>query len=356
MNRRLFHNSCRAAITIPILLATAIPASAQRIRGSDRERARNTGGVKSAFRDVVTDASHSTVTLKSDGKDAAFGTVISDDGWIITKASELPGAITCIIPGGRTVDAKIVGIAEEDDLALLKVDVKDLTPITWGDATKAQVGQWVATVGTTNVPVAVGVLSVGRRKIPGRSGKLGVALADADGHGAKVMQVLPDSPAEKAGVRVDDIITEINGTAVDNREALVTIVRKFPPGHEVSVTFRRGEKKMEITAKLAGGLGPEAREDAMNRMGGALSERNSNFPAVLQHDTVLTPAQCGGPLVTLDGKAIGINIARAGRVESYVLPADVILALLDDLKSGKRPPAPKPSTRPAGATTNPAEE
>ncbi|MDB5299606.1 MAG: hypothetical protein JWO87_1269 [Phycisphaerales bacterium] len=347
--------ACRTALATLILLATALPASAQRIRGSDRERARSTGGVKSAFRDVVTDASHSTVSFKSDGKDAALGTIISDDGWIVSKASELTGKITCTLPGGRSVDAKIVGVAEENDLALLKVEMKNLTPIVWGDARKAEVGQWVATVGTGNVPAAIGVVSVGRRKIPGRAGKLGVALADGQG-GAKVMQILPDSPAEKAGVQVDDLITAINGTPVASREALITIVRQFPPGREVTVTLRRGEKELEIKPKLAGGLGPEAREDAMNHMGGALSDRNSNFPAVLQHDTVLTPAQCGGPLVTLDGKAIGINIARAGRVDSFALPADVIISLLDDLKSGKRAPAPKPTTRPSGPTTKPTRE
>ena len=86
-------------------------------------------------------------------------------------------------------------------------------------------------------------------------------------------------------------------------------------------------------------------------MGGALSLRNANFPAVLQHDTVLTPAMVGGPLVTLDGTAVGINIARAGRVESYALPADVVTALLPDLKSGKL--APKRQDKP---TTTPEEK
>src|SRR5262249_54405804 len=46
----------------------------------------------------------------------------------------------------------------------------------------------------------------------------------------------------------------------------------------------------------------------------------------------------GGPLVDLDGKAVGINIARAGRVESFAVPSDTVLALLPDLKSGKLAP------------------
>jgi serine protease Do len=77
------------------------------------------------------------------------------------------------------------------------------------------------------------------------------------------------------------------------------------------------------------------RERAMEQAAGPVSRRRSGFPQVIQHDTVLHPAQCGGPLVDLDGKAVGINIARAGRVATYALPASLILAAMDDLKSGK---------------------
>ena len=71
-------------------------------------------------------------------------------------------------------------------------------------------------------------------------------------------------------------------------------------------------------------------------MGGPLSERADDFPGgVLQHDTVLQPTECGGPLVNLDGKVVGINIARAGRVESYCLPANELMPLMYDLMSGR---------------------
>ncbi len=42
----------------------------------------------------------------------------------------------------------------------------------------------------------------------------------------------------------------------------------------------------------------------------------------------------------LDGKVIGINIARAGRVESYALPAATVRSMLPDLMSGKLSPMP----------------
>jgi len=95
-----------------------------------------------------------------------------------------------------------------------------------------------------------------------------------------------------------------------------------------------------------------ARGERMNRMGGQLSSRRTGFPAVIQHDSLLSPTTCGGPLVTLDGKAIGINIARSGRVESFALPADVVQSYLTDLKSGKYPATTQPSDR-ALPTTQP---
>jgi S1-C subfamily serine protease len=42
--------------------------------------------------------------------------------------------------------------------------------------------------------------------------------------------------------------------------------------------------------------------------------------------------------VDLDGNVLGINIARAGRVETWALPPDVVKPLIADLKAGKFPP------------------
>jgi len=51
----------------------------------------------------------------------------------------------------------------------------------------------------------------------------------------------------------------------------------------------------------------------------------------------------------LDGKVLGVTIARAGRVETYVLPGEVIRPLLADLRDGRLPPpAPTQTSAPAG--------
>ena len=72
-------------------------------------------------------------------------------------------------------------------------------------------------------------------------------------------------------------------------------------------------------------------EGAQRRLVGQVSRRRSGFPRVLQHDSILQPADCGGPIVDLDGKAVGVNIARAGRAATYAVPADAVKAVLAGL-------------------------
>ena len=64
---------------------------------------------------------------------------------------------------------------------------------------------------------------------------------------------------------------------------------------------------------------------------GRVSARSTGFSNVFSHDTVLEPQDCGGPLVNLDGKVVGINIARAGRVSSYALPSQTVKPIVDSL-------------------------
>ena len=53
------------------------------------------------------------------------------DGYILTKASELKGKIICKLKGRGEHLAKIVGMHEEYDLALLKIEADDLPVVSW---------------------------------------------------------------------------------------------------------------------------------------------------------------------------------------------------------------------------------
>jgi serine protease Do len=66
---------------------------------------------------------------------------------------------------------------------------------------------------------------------------------------------------------------------------------------------------------------------------GELSPRRSGFPEVIVHDSVLAPEHCGGPVVDMSGKIVGINIARAARHATYAIPGKSVLELTRRLSS-----------------------
>ena len=69
-------------------------------------------------------------------------------------------------------------------------------------------------------------------------------------------------------------------------------------------------KELELEAKLDRRGGQTGRVD-QNQMGSELSEKRTGFPTYFQHDTVIKPKDCGGPVCDLEGHVLGINIARA---------------------------------------------
>ncbi len=70
---------------------------------------------------------------------------------------------------------------------------------------------------------------------------LGVRVEDG-ADGARVLLVLPDSPADRAGLRVGDVIQAVDGAAVGRRQTLSTLLARYAPGDPVALTvLRRGE-------------------------------------------------------------------------------------------------------------------
>jgi serine protease Do len=313
------------------------------------ELSKNSSKVLGAFRAVADKARQSTVKVLCDGKEAALGTVVGPDGWVLTKYSELKGRTTCKLADGRDLEAQLVGVQELYDVALLKIDAKGLTPVEWQDSKAVPVGNWLASAGPGQDPLAVGVVSVAARKgnpkdaplarDPAKTGYLGIMLAPGEG-GIMIDRVMPDTAAAKAGLKPKDTVLSLNGKSYKEVEDFIAAVGSYKPDEVITLKIKRGTEEKEIKAKL--GKRPPDRGDIQNTMGGTLSLRRAGFPLFLQHDTVLRPQDCGGPLVDLDGKAIGINIARAGRTESYALPAEALQPLLPDLMSGKL--APKETT------------
>jgi len=290
--------------------------------------------VKRAFREAVDGPAQSTVRVLCDGRRAALGTIVAADGLVLTKASELAGTIACHLFDGRRLEAKIVGVSEDDDLALLKIQADQLPVIRWSETDPPSVGSWLATPGLENVPLSIGVVSVAPRVVPRRMPALGVIIEESD-KGPVVREVLPRSGAAQAGLQTSDVITQLDGNKIATRQSLIQAIRGRRPGDRVRLSLLRGGQAMAAEVELLDMTEIANGETFQEDIGGRLSKRRTGFPLALQHDTVLQPNQCGGPIVDLEGQVVGINIARASRVASYALPAAAVKPVLERLKSGE---------------------
>lgn len=284
----------------------------------------------------------SVVKLDIDGTTVSLGAVVDKGGLVLTKASELhAGRMTAWLANGKEVPAKLLGVDIENDVALVQVEGRGLKPVDWGSG-RVDLGQWVVTQGIASTPQAVGVVSTTPRKIRHPRALLGVRLA-RNGASTTIEGVMEGLGAEKAGLRAGDQIVSVNGTGVREGPELVKFLRNFREGQVVTLGLRRDKMDMEVTVTLKRSEDEgDGRGDRIDRMGVEPSARAEGFELAIQHDSVLQPWQCGGPLFDINGKAVGLNIARAGRVSTYALPSEVVRRVLDQLRARF---APKPTRR-----------
>jgi serine protease Do len=92
------------------------------------------------------------------------GVIVSPDGYILTNHHVIGGArtVTITLPDKREFSGKIVGADPKTDLAVVKIDGQNLPTVSWGDATKLQVGEYVLAVGNPfglNSTVTLGIVS-----------------------------------------------------------------------------------------------------------------------------------------------------------------------------------------------------
>lgn len=70
------------------------------------------------------------------------------------------------------------------------------------------------------------------------------------GSGSLEAPVIPSSPADKAGIKENDIITEINGQRIDEKHSLSSLIRKYNFGDEIVLTVLRAGKEMKVKVML----------------------------------------------------------------------------------------------------------
>jgi serine protease Do len=272
-------------------------------------------------------------TLRPFGQGSGF--IISEDGYIVTNHHVVGDAdrVSVELMDGREYEAELIGTDPRTEVALIKIDEKNLPTLPLGNSDNLQVGEWVLAVGSPfglSHTVTAGIVSArGRGNVgivdyadfiqtdasinPGNSGGplvnldgqvvglntaiisrsggnngiglavpinmvknitdqlrengaiqrgfLGIGIQDLDddlaqwfdidgGNGILVSEVQPDSPAEKAGLKQDDVIVGYNGQAVEGAGSFRSRVASTRPGEKVELEVMRDGKKVTKTAKL----------------------------------------------------------------------------------------------------------
>ncbi len=313
-------------------------ADRRRVKTPFEKRHRNT---LMEFVPVVDRARQSTVKVYKGDYVKVLGTVVAEEGLIITKASEIGDdtELAVELPNRGKKVAELIEVDTENDLALLWVHDFNLTPVTWAPGRELPVGSMLATPGSLEMPLAIGAVSLPLRNLSeGNKGFLGILMqASDDGEGVEVTEVVEDSGAAAAGIQPGDVIQAVDGQAMKTRHDLINMISGSEPGDTVVVHVRRGEEAMILEVTLGDldsgrsyAMPMHEMLDNTARMGGRVSRKRSGYLAAIQHDMLLKPNQCGGPVVNLDGDVIGVNIARASRVKSYAIPSEVIQEWLGD--------------------------
>ncbi len=288
-----------------------------------------------------------------DSQSLGSGFIISPDGYVITNNHVIRDAdeIVVRLSDRREFTAKVIGSDDRSDVALLKLDARDLPVVRLGAGYDIKVGEWVLAIGSPfgfEHSVTAGIVSAKGRSLPrenyvpfiqtdvainpGNSGGplfnlsgevvgvnsqifsrtggfmglsfaipievamdvadqlrttgrvsrgwLGVLIQDVTRElaesfgmerpqGALIAKVLAESPAEKAGFEVGDVVLAFNDRRVNRSSDLPPIVGSTPVGTEVPVRIlRNGEartlkvKTAELPedgqVKLASGRAPDA--------------------------------------------------------------------------------------------------
>jgi serine protease Do len=290
---------------------------------------------------IAAKAARSTVEVLCDGNPTVLGTVARKDGLILTKASELHGTITCKV-GTSELPATLIKRRYEHDLALLKVDAKNLTPIVWAEVDSPVPGSWLVTPSADNNALGLGVVSIAVRPIPDYPSMVmknraivGVSL-DPQAKNALVYDVSPGLPAARGGLKAGDVIDTIDGHAMKGPQDVNKILGRYKPGDRITVQVTRGGKAVMLKMDLVSSekMAPKTSGENLTRLseaGGTVSRRHGSFVSAFTHDTVIQSSDCGGPIVNLDGQAVGLNIARVDRTATYAIPASMLRMLMPEM-------------------------
>ena len=335
----------------PLVFALFHPALAEGNNGSlDFEQRINGKAVLKTIEPIRERLQDLSAVFFSGHDVVIYGIVLSPDGYIATKASELHSYrdLTIRVGSSKYGQFREIGSDPSTDIAVVKVEAAGLHApgpvsndaamgtlvVSNGSTTRTSRRPQLGTLSAEHVsfrrdqPSArrpqLGTLSAEQRPIPnGDTAYLGVVF----GTPCTIQEVTKDGPAAQAGAKAGDEILAVDGTPVTALDAVSPILSRKKVGERVTLKVKRKDKRLSYTITLGSrrqALGGNAPEDSNDLISGGFSKRRDDFPMVLQHDTPSRYTLMGGPLLNLKGELIGMNIARVNRAENYALPISVV--------------------------------
>jgi Do/DeqQ family serine protease len=146
------------------------------------------------------------------------GVIISPDGYVVTNNHVVAGnlrEITAGLPDKREVKGHIVGRDPMTDVAVVKIDARNLPVLPWGDSSKLRVGQWVLAIGSPfrlNQTVTLGIVSALGRTGMGLAGYEDFIQTDAAINPGNSGGGLVNARGEVVGINTA-IISESGGSS-----------------------------------------------------------------------------------------------------------------------------------------------
>ena len=334
-----------------ISLGLHAQSSTNRIPSADRETtSAQADDIFKALRKVGSAAKQVVYPIYVDRERIGYGISLGD-GQLLAKASEVMDE-QGLFTANRAKEAlpvKMIGSYPEHDLAILAVPGLDAVAAEWADASSLNEGAFLTAVKPDGEAQAMGVLSVKARSLRSEDqGYLGVSLVSSeDLNGVEVTEVMDGSAAGEAGILKGDIITKIGGKEVRGKYELATQLRRLKNGQKPEILLLRDDKVVKVMPTLQGRSAQSRRSrrlDIMDRSSGSRSRVRGEFENVIQSDMELESTDAGLPVVDLDGRIVGMVIARAGRISTLILPGDEISEILREevtphvkkAQSGKR--------------------
>ncbi len=305
---------------------------------------RQSDAFNKALEPIIADASKSTVRIWGDSrrpKILAYGTVVGNGSQVLTKWSEIErfeDSLQVQTTGSESYSAEVVGVFSEDDLVLLELGSGDRGSASLAPAkfhpSDLTLGKFLTAPQPIGRPVAFGVVSVLERNLRETDqAHLGImAERGYSGEGVQIAGVQPEYGAANAGLQAGDVILKVDDRSVSGLFELKNALSAKQPGDTVKILIESAGKERTVEVLLSNrpvtGQFSGDRLNQMERMGGDTSKVRGGFSKVVQSDMQIQSDRIGGPVVDLEGRIVGITLARADRTRTYIMGSESVLNLL----------------------------